>query len=59
MSEDSRIVVLLRGFLVRVCYVVLNQGDCETCQYNIFDRMLPHDFNTILNQRYVDSHYFG
>ena len=59
VSEDSRIVTSLRGFLVRVCYVVLNQGCCETCQYNLLDRMLWHDFNTTLNQSYVNSHYFG
>ena len=56
-SEDSRIVISLRGFLVLACYVVLNQGCCETYQYNLLDRMLQHDFNTTLNQSYVNSQY--
>ena len=34
---------------VCVCYVVLYQGCCETSEYNLLDRMLRHDFNTILN----------
>ena len=59
LSEDSRIVISLRYLLVRVCYVVLNQGCCKTCPYNLLHRMLPHDFNTALNQSYVNSHYFG
>ena len=29
------------------------QGCCGTCQYNLTDRMLRHDFNTTLNQSYV------
>ena len=42
-----------------VCYVVLNQGCCEICQYSLPDRMLRHDFNTTLDQSSVNSHYFG
>ena len=53
VSEDSRVVISLRGSFVHVCYVVLNQGCCRTCQYNLLDRMLQHDFNTTLNQGYV------
>ena len=59
VSENSRIVISLRGSFVHVCYVVLNQGCCGTCQYNLLDRMLRHDFNATLNQGYVYTHYFG
>ena len=52
MSEDFRVVTSLRGFFVRVSYVVLNQGCCETSQYNLPDRMLRHGFNATLNQSY-------
>ena len=38
---------------VRVCLVVLNQGCCGSGQYNLPDRMLRLDANTILNQSYV------
>ena len=53
MSEDSRVGVLLRGSSVRVCLVVLNQGCCGSGQYNLPDRMLRLDANTILNQSYL------
>ena len=43
----------LRGFFVDVRYVVLNQGCCGTCQYNLPDLMLWHNFNATLNQNYV------
>ena len=53
MSEDSRVGVLLRGSSVRVCLVVLNQGCRGPGQYNLPDRMLRLDANTILNQSYL------
>ena len=40
-------------------FVVLNQRCCRTCKYNLLDRMLQHEFNTMLNQGYVNTHYFG
>ena len=53
MSEDFSVVISLRGFFVHVCYVILNQGYCGTCQYSLPDTMLWHDFNKTLNQSYV------
>ena len=53
MFEDSRVVISLRGFFVDVCYVVLSQECCRTCQYNRLYRMLWNDFNTTLNLDYV------
>ena len=44
---------LLRGSSVSVCLVVLNQGCCDSAQYNLRDRMLQLDANTTLNQSYV------
>ena len=35
ISEDSRVRILLRGSSVRVCLVVLNQGCCDSSQYNL------------------------
>ena len=45
--------VSLRGFFIHVCYVILNQGFCRTCQYSLPDTMLQHDLNTTLNQIYI------
>ena len=53
MSEYSRVVILLRGSSVRVCFAVLNQECCGSGQYNLPDRMLRLDANTTLNQSYV------
>ena len=53
MSEDSRVGILLRGFSVRVCLVLLYRECCGSGQYNLPDRMLPLDANTTLNQSYV------
>ena len=53
MSEDSRVWVLLRGYSVQVCLIVLNQGCCSSGQYNLPDRMLRLDANATLNQSYV------
>ena len=53
MSEDSRVGILLRGSSFLVCSVVLNQECCGSSQYNLPDRMLRPDANTILNQIYV------
>ena len=53
MSEDSSVGILLRGFSVRVCLVVLKQGCCGFGQYNLPERMLWLDANTTLNQSYV------
>ena len=35
LSEDSRVRILLRGSSVRVCLVALNQGCCDSSQYNL------------------------
>ena len=43
-------MIPLRGFVAHVCYVALNQGCCGTCQYNLRDRILRHDFNTTLSE---------
>ena len=43
----------IERFLFHVCHVVLNQGCCGTCQYNLLDRMLQRDLNTTLKQGYV------
>ena len=53
MSEDSRVGILLRGSSVQVCLVVLNHGCCGSGQYNLSDKMLQLDANTILNKSYV------
>ena len=53
MSENSRVVILLRGFSVWVCLIVLNQGYCGSGQYNLLDRMLQLDAHTALNPSYV------
>ena len=53
MSENSRVEILLRSSSVRVCLVVLNQECCGSGQYNLPDRMLRLDGNTILSQSYA------
>ena len=53
MSEGSRVGILLRDSSVRVYLVVLNLGCYGSGQYNLPDRMLRLDINTILNQSYV------
>ena len=53
VSEDSRVVISLKGLFVYVDYVVLNQGCFRTCQYNLLDRMLRHDVSTTWNQGYL------
>ena len=53
ISEGFRVGILLRGYSVRVCLVVLKQGCCGSGQYNLPDRMLRLDANTTLNQSYV------
>ena len=45
--------ILLWGYLVRVCLVVLYQGYYGSGQYNLPDRMFRLDANTTLNQVYV------
>ena len=40
-------------FFAHVCYIVLYQWYCRTCQYSLPDMMLRHDFSTNLNQSYV------
>ena len=45
--------IFLKSSSVRVCLVVLYQGCCGSCQYNLPDRMFRLDANTTLNQCYV------
>ena len=53
MSENSRVGISLRGSSIRVCFVVLNQGQCGFGKYSLPDRMLWLDAITTLNQSYV------